>query len=389
MAKTGLGTRAVHGSRGPRPGPLTAPIVQSSTFVFDSTAELRRYLEGDEELYLYTRYANPTLVELEDSLAALEEAEAALVFASGMAAATTGLLSLIKAGDEVLAGASLYGGTTRLVRDVLPAFGVTSRLLSPAQLLELPSLIGPHTRALVVESPTNPSLEIIDLQSVAAAAHDRGVAVMVDNTFATPLLQRPLGLGADLVMHSLTKALSGHSDLIGGALVGSKERIHKARELMKVLGGCMDPHPAFLALRGLKTLHLRVQRQCENAMALALHLEGHPRVEKVLYPGLRSHPGHETARLQMSGFGGVVSFVVKGGLSAAERFFDGLGLMARATSLGGVETLVSLPVHTSHYGYTDEQLRTAGVDPGTIRVSLGVEDAADLLEDVDRALAGV
>jgi len=389
MSKRGIGTRAVHGAKDPRPGPLTTPIVQSSTFVFGSSAEMRRYLEGSEDLYLYSRYENPTLRELEHTLAALEEGEAALVLSSGMAAATTGLLSLVKAGDEVLASASLYGGTTRLVREVLPALGVTSRIVPPADLARLGSLAGPRTKAVVVESPTNPSLDVVDLQAVCAAAHDHGAAVMVDNTFATPILQQPLSLGADLVMHSLTKALGGHSDLIGGALIGSRERIERARSLMKVLGGCLDPHSAFLALRGLKTLHLRVHRQCENALALALKLEGHPKVARVLYPGLRSHPGHEVARLQMSGFGGVLAFVLHGGLPAAERFYDGLRLMARAASLGGVETLVSLPVHTSHYGYTDEQLKAAGVDAGTVRVALGVEDAADLVEDADRALEGV
>jgi cystathionine beta-lyase/cystathionine gamma-synthase len=389
MPRHGVGTRAVHGARDPRPGPLTTPITQSSTFVFESSSELRRYLDGDEELYLYTRYANPTLRELEDTLAALEEGETALVFASGMAAATTGLLSLVRAGDEVFASASLYGGTSRLVREVLPSLGIASRILSVPDLSRLDDLVTPRTRALVVESPTNPSLQVVDLRTVCAAAHDRGLAVMVDNTFATPVLQQPLCLGADLVMHSLTKALAGHSDLIGGALVGPKQRIERARALLKVLGGCMDPHAAFLALRGIRTLHLRVARQGENALALALHLESHPKVAGVLYPGLRSHPGHEVARLQMSGFGGLVSFVLHGGLTAAERFFNGLHLMARAASLGSVETLVSLPVHTSHHGYTDEQLREAGVDPGMVRVSLGVEDAADLLEDADRALSGV
>jgi len=389
VSKRGIGTRAVHGAKDPRPGPLTTPIVQSSTFVFGSSAEMRRYLDGDEELYLYTRYANPTLRELEQTLASLEEGEDALVLASGMAASTTGLLSLVKAGDEVLASASLYGGTTRLVREILPSLGISSRIVPPAELKQLGSLAGPRTRAVVVESPTNPSLDVVDLAAVSAAAHDHGVAVMVDNTFATPVLQRPICLGADLVMHSLTKALSGHSDIIGGALVGSRERIEKARSLMRVLGGCLDPHSAFLALRGLKTLHLRVHRQSENALALALHLQRHPKVARVLYPGLRTHPGHEVARRQMSGFGGILAFVLHGGLPAAERFYDGLRLMARAASLGGVETLVSLPVHTSHHGYTDEQLKAAGVDPGAVRVALGVEDAADLIEDADRALEGV
>ena len=389
MSKRGVGTRAVHGAKDPRPGPLATPIVQSATFVFASSAEMRRYLEGDRDLYLYTRYENPTLRELEETLAALEEGEDALVLSSGMAAATTGLLSLVKAGDEVIASASLYGGTTRLVREILPSLGVSSRIVSPAALKDMGAVAGPRTRAVVVESPTNPSLDVIDLQAVAAAAHDRGLTVMVDNTFATPVLQRPLCLGADLVMHSLTKALGGHSDTVGGALVGSRERVEKARSLLKVLGGCLDPHAAFLTIRGIKTLHLRVHRQGENALALALHLEGHPKVARVLYPGLRSHPGHEVARLQMSGFGGVLAFVLHGGLPAAERFYDGLRLMARAASLGGVETLVSLPVHTSHHGYSEAQLRAAGIDPGLVRVSLGVEDAADLVADADAALAAV
>jgi len=389
MAARGRGTRAVHGNGRRRPGPLTTPVVQSATFVFDSAAQMRRYLDGDEELFLYTRYENPTLRELESRLAALEDAEAAVVFASGMAASSTAVLSTVRAGDEVLASASLYGGTTRLVREVLPALGITSRLVPPADLLRIDRIAGERSRLLILESPTNPAVEVLDLRTICAAAHDRGLAVMVDNTFATPMLQRPLALGADIVMHSLTKALAGHGDIIGGALLGSRERMDAARGLLKVLGGCMDPHPAFLALRGLKTLHLRVQRQCENAMALALHLESHPKVKNVRYPGLSSHPGHEIARLQMSGFGGMVSFVLEGGLAAAERFYDGLQVMSRAASLGGVETLVSLPVHTSHHGFTDDQLRAAGIDPGMVRVSLGVEDAADLLADADAALAGV
>ncbi len=376
----------MHGLRDPKPGPLAVPIVQTATFVFGSSAEMRRYLEGDEELYLYTRYANPTLRALEETLAALEEGDDALVLASGMAAATTGLLSLVRAGDEVIASSSLYGGTARFVREYLPSLGIAARTLKPAELHELGRHVRPRTRALIVESPTNPALEVLDLRAIASAAREHGVAMMVDNTFATPMLQRPLALGVDLVMHSLTKALAGHSDVMGGALVGSRERVEKARTAMKVLGGCLDPHSAFLALRGIKTLHLRVARQCENALALARRLEGHPKVARVVYPGLPSHPGHEVARRQMSAFGGLVSFVAQGGLPAAERFYDGLRLVARAASLGGVETLVSLPVHTSHYGMNDAQLREAGVDPGLVRVSLGVEDAADIVADVESAL---
>jgi methionine-gamma-lyase len=386
LKKRGPGTTAVHGRRESRPGPLVAPIVQTSTFAFGSAAEMRRHLGGDEELFLYTRYANPTVRELEESLAAVEDAEAALALSSGMAAMTTAVASLVRAGDEVLASASLYGGTVRLLSDLLPRFGVTARFVGAADLEHLDRVAGERSRVLIVESPTNPGLEIVDLAAVCASAHARGLVVVTDNTFATPVLQRPLALGVDLVMHSLTKALAGHSDVIGGALAGPRERIDAARGTMKILGGCMDPHAAFLVLRGVKTLHLRVERQCENALTLARHLEGHAAVRRVLYPGLPSHPGHEVARRQMSAFGGVVTLVLEGGLPAAERFYDRLRLVQRAASLGGVESLASLPVHTSHYGLPQEKLREAGIDPGMVRLSLGVEDAQDLIADVERAL---
>ena len=387
MKNRGAGTTAVHGAHGARSGPLTPPIAQTSTFAFASTAELRRYLDGDPALYLYTRYANPTLRELEDTLAALEGAEAALALSSGMAAMSTAVLSLVRAGDEVLASASLYGGTVKLLTELLGRFSVAARFVPPAELARVDRLAGEQSRLLIVESPTNPTLDVVDIGAVCAAARARGLAVVVDNTFATPLLQKPLALGADLVMHSLTKALAGHSDLIGGALVGSRTRIEAARATMKVLGGCLDPHAAFLALRGLRTLHLRVERQCRNALALARHFEGHAALRRVHYPGLESHPGHATARRQMAAFGGIVTFELRGGIEAAERFFDRLQLVARAASLGGVESLASLPVHTSHHGLPEAALRAAGIDPGMVRLSIGVEDEADLVADLEQALA--
>lgn len=385
-ARRGDGTRAVHGAGAPRPGPLVPPIAQTSTFTFASSAELHRYLEGDEELHLYTRYGNPTLRELEQRLAALEGAEDALVLASGMAAATTGLLSLLAPGDEVLCSSSVYGGTARLVRELLPRFGFASRFVPFEELAEVGRHAGPRSRALVFESPTNPTLRVVDVARVCAEARRAGLAVFFDNTFASPLVQSPLALGADLVMYSLTKSLAGHSDLIGGALCGSRERIAAARDLMKVMGGCLDPHAAFLVLRGLRTLHLRVARQGENALAVARFLASHPKVAAVAYPGLTSHPGHALAAAQMRGFGGVLAFVPRGGLPAAERAYDAFALVARAASLGGVETLASLPVHTSHHGWSPEQLAAAGIDPATIRLALGVEDADDLVADLGQAL---
>lgn len=386
MGKHGRGTTAVHGGRPPRPGPLLTPVVQSATFVFASAAEMRQYLEGDDELYIYTRYANPTLHELEETLAALEEAESALVLSSGMAAMATALLSLVRSGDEVLASSSLYGGTVRLLKDVLPGLGVTTRFVAPAELTRVAQQADERTRVVVLESPTNPTLEVLDIEAVTTAAHSRGLVVIADNTFATPFLQRPLALGVDLVMHSLTKALAGHSDVVGGALAGSRERIDRARETMKAFGGCLDPHAAFLVRRGLKTLHLRVERQSENALALARALEGRPGVREVIYPGLPSHAGHAVASRQMSAFGGLVTLVLEGGLPAAERLYDRLQLVARAASLGGVESLVSLPLLTSHRGLDEARLREAGIDPGMVRVSLGVEDVADLIADLQRAL---
>jgi cystathionine beta-lyase/cystathionine gamma-synthase len=383
----GSGTTAVHGAPRRASGSLVAPVVQTSTFVFDSSAQMRRYLAGADDLYLYTRYENPTLRALEQALAALEGAEDALVLASGMAASTTALLSLLEPCDEIVASASLYGGTTKLIRNVLGRLGFRFQLVPPAELPQLERIAGERARLVVLESPTNPNVDVVDIAAVTRAARARGIRVMVDNTFATPILQRPLELGADLVMHSLTKALSGHSDILGGALVGPHELVDRARQMLKVLGGCLDPHAAFLALRGLKTVHLRVERQCRNAQALAEHLSGHPKITRVLYPGLPSHPGHAIAAKQMRGrFGGIVSFVLAGGLEAAERFYDALRLVARAASLGGVETLVSLPLHTSHHGYTPEQLKAAGVDPGMVRVSLGVEDEQDVIADVSQAL---
>lgn len=379
-------TRAVHGSRMPASGPLATPIVQSATFVFESSAQMRDYLHGDPALHLYTRYSNPTLAALEESLAQLEGGEGAIVFSSGLAAMTTALWSTLSAGDEVLASSSLYGGTTKFIRKILPRFGVAHRIVPVAEMSRLESYLSPNSKVVVLESPTNPNVDIVDIAAVARAAHARGALVIVDNTFATPFNQRPLELGADLVMHSLTKALSGHSDIIAGALIGSAAHLEPAREHLKVLGGCMDPHAAYLALRGLKTVHLRAARQAENAMAVVQALAGHPKLSRVLYPGLPSHPGHAIAKRQMATFGSMFALSLRGGLAAAEKCYDALELVGRAASLGGVESIVSLPVHTSHHGYSDEELAQAGVDAGMMRFSMGVEDARDIAADIEQAL---
>jgi cystathionine beta-lyase/cystathionine gamma-synthase len=322
----------------------------------------------------------------ESKLAALEGAEAAIVTASGMAAISSALLSVLNAGDEVIATRQLYGGSYRLMRDIFPRLGIVVRHVE-SDLKGLDELVTEKTRVIYTESPTNPTLQLVDLSKVVKFTKSHGLVSMVDNTFATPVLQKPIEMGFDLVLHSATKYLGGHSDLIAGAVAGTKERIKAVREMVIYLGGSMDPEVGFLLIRGIKTLELRVRRQCENAMAVAKYLAKHPKVERVHYPGLKSHPHHQLARRQMSGFGSMLAFDVKGGLKAARRLCDRVRVFLLAASLGGVESLVVLPVYTSHYRMSQAELLAAGVQGGTVRVSIGLEDPEDLIQDLKQALA--
>lgn len=362
------------------------PISRTSNFTFRNTEEMKLWAEGKSKAYIYTRYGNPTLSVVESKLAALEGGEAAVVTASGMAAISSALLSHLGTGDEVIASTQLYGGTYRLMRDTLPRLGIRVRHVE-CDLAGIERMVTPLTRVLYVESPTNPTLRLVDLEKAAGFARQHGLVSMVDNTFATPLLQKPLGLGFDLVLHSATKYLAGHSDVIAGAAVGSLERIKEVRQAVIYLGGSMDPEAGFLLDRGIKSLGVRMPRHCENAMEVARFLEKHPKVARVHYPGLKSHPDHALARRQMRGFGGMMAFDLKGGLGAARRFCDRVRLFLLAASLGGVESLVILPVYTSHYNMSAEELKAAGVTPGTVRVSVGLEDAEDLIADLRQALA--
>jgi cystathionine beta-lyase/cystathionine gamma-synthase len=366
--------------------PVSPPIVRSSTFTLASSKELKRYAEGKSKAYMYTRYGNPTLAVAEAKLAALEGGEAALVLASGMAAISTSLLSALRAGDELIATRKLYGGSYRLMRDVLPGLGIRTRYVE-ADLAGVEKLVNERTRVLYVETPTNPTLEIVDLRRAAALARRYKLISMVDSTFGSPVLQRPLEFGFDLSLHSATKYLGGHSDLVAGAVIGSREMIGRIRELMMRLGGNMDPAAAFLLNRGLKTLELRVRRQSETALKLARFLSKHPKVASVHYPGLPSHPNHRLAKSQMDGFGGMLAFDVKGGLAAARRVCDRTRIFQLAVSLGGVESLIMLPLYSSHYGMSAKELAAVGVTPGTIRLSTGLEDPADLIADLKQALA--
>lgn len=366
-------------------GPVVTPIVRTSNFTFANTREMRLWAEGKSSAYIYTRYGNPTLTVAERKLAALEGGEDAIVTASGMAAISSALLSQLRAGDELIATRQVYGGTYRLMRDVFPRFGITVRYVE-TDLNGVEHLVSPRTKVLYVETPTNPTLRLVDVRKAVAFAKEWGLISMVDNTFASPVLQKPLELGFNMVLHSATKFLGGHSDLIAGAAIGSHALIEPVRQNIIYLGGSMDPEAAFLLIRGLKTLRVRVERQCKTAMTVAKFLERHPKVSRVHYPGLASHPDHALAKRQMRGFGSMLAFDLKGGLAAATRFCDRIRVFLLAASLGGVESLAILPIYSSHYRMSLAELRAAGVEPGTVRVSIGLEDPEDLLEDLRQAL---
>ena len=380
-------TRAIHSGE-PRHGlnaPVTTPIVRTSNFNFADTAELKRWAEGKSKVYIYTRYGNPTLAVAEAKIADLENAESALVTASGTAAISSALLAALESGDEVIATRQLYGGAFSFLRDTLPRLGISTHFVE-ANLEGAERLVNAKTRVLYVESPTNPTLRIVDLKKAAGLARKHKLTSMVDSTFGSPVLQKPLDLGFDLVLHSATKYLAGHSDIVAGAVAGSRARVAKVREMMIRLGGSMDPDPAFLLIRGLKTLEVRVHRQCRTALAVARFLERHPKIARVHYPGLASHADHRLARRQMRGFGGMLAFEAKGGLSAARRVCDRAKIFLLAASLGGVESLIVLPIYTSH-GMSTVELAAAGILPGTVRVSVGLEDAGDLIADLRQALS--
>lgn len=365
--------------------PVGTSVARTANFTFGSAEEMKLWAEGKSSAYVYTRYGNPTLAVAEKKLAALEGGESAVVTASGSAAISSTLLALLRAGEEVISTRQLYGGTYRLMRDILPRYGIAVRYVD-SDLAGIKHLVGPRTKVLYIETPTNPTLRLVDLRKAVAFAEEWGLVSVIDNTFATPVLQKPLAMGFNLVVHSATKFLAGHSDVIAGAVVGSDVLVQKVRENVICLGGSMDPEAAFLLIRGLKTLEVRVERQCKSAMAVARYLATHPRVARVHFPGLSGHPDHRLARRQMRGFGSMIAFDLKGGLPAARRFCDRVRIFLLAASLGGVESLVVLPIYTSHHKMSAAELSAVGVEPGTVRVSVGLEDSGDLIEDLRQAL---
>jgi methionine-gamma-lyase len=386
--RAGDATLAIHaGEEKFRVGaPVGTAISRTANFTFESTEEMKRWAEGKSSAYIYTRYGNPTLSVAEAKIAALEGAEGAVVTASGSAAISATLLSQLRAGDELIATRQLYGGSYRLLRDVFPKYGIVVRHVE-ADLAGIEHLVSPRTKALYVETPTNPTLRLVDLRKAVEFATEWGLISIIDNTFASPVLQKPLDIGFNLVVHSASKYLAGHSDVIAGAAAGSATLISAVRENVIQLGGSMDPEAAFLLIRGIKTLEVRMERQCKNAMAVAKFLSKHSKVARVHYPGLPSHPDHSLAKRQMRAFGAMMAFDLKGGLPAARRFCDRVRVFLLAASLGGVESLVVLPIYTSHYKMSTAELRGAGVEPGTVRVSVGLEDPDDLIEDLRQALA--
>ena len=366
--------------------PLATPIYETSTFVFDNARELVAFNEGRSSKYLYSRYGNPTVISAEQKLAALDRAERALLFSSGMAAIATTLIAHVRAGDEVVCSAAIYGGTLHLLEQVFSRFSVSARFVSLSDLAELERVVGPNTRVVWFESPINPTLRCVDVRRIVDACRARHVLSVIDNTFASPINQQPLALGVDLSMQSATKYLNGHSDVTGGVVSGSRELLEPIEEARRLIGTVMDPYPAYALGRGLKTLPLRIAKHNANAQVIAEHLSNDRRVSAVFYPGLASHPDHEIARRQMSGYGGMVCFDLAGDYSSAERVYDRLQIIKRAVSLGGIESLVSLPVLSSHWRHTDAQLEAAGITKGMLRLSVGLEDVEDLIADLDQAL---
>jgi cystathionine beta-lyase/cystathionine gamma-synthase len=367
-------------------GPLATPIYQTSTF---ESADIAAAIESTTSDMFYTRYGNPTTTVAEGAIAELEGADGALLFASGMGAVCTSVMALVKNGDHIVAQRDIYGGATKFLSAWLPKLGVETTFVDSTDYDEYARAVRPTTRLLYLESPTNPTLKIVDLRKAVSLARQHNLLTMIDSTFATPINQRPLEFGIDVVIHSGTKYFGGHSDLICGVAAGRLDLIQKIHETRTILGVTLDPHAAWLLLRGIKTVAVRVQRQNESALRIARFLSGHTGVRKVHYPFLESHPQYELAMAQMRGGGGMLSFEIEGSGDDARRLVEALRLFTLAVSLGGVDSLVTLPIHSSHAMISAEQREKMGVSDRLIRLSVGIENADDLIADLERAFAAV
>ena len=390
MKKLGLGTTAIHaGTLKNLYGTLAMPIYQTSTFIFDSAEQGGRRFALEEAGYIYTRLGNPTTTVLENKIAALEEGEAGIAMSSGMGAISSTLWTVLKAGDHVVTDKTLYGCTFALMNHGLTKFGVEVTFVDTSNLDEVKKAMKENTRVVYLETPANPNLKIVDLEGVCKVAHTNpNTLVIVDNTFATPYMQKPLKLGVDVVVHSATKYLNGHGDVIAGLVITNKELADQIRfvGLKDMTGAVLGPQEAYYIIRGLKTFEIRMERHCKNARTIADFLNKHPKVEKVYYPGLESHPGYEIAKKQMKDFGAMISFELKGGFEAGKTLLNNLKLCSLAVSLGDTETLIQHPASMTHSPYTKEEREAAGITDGLVRLSVGLENVEDIIADLEQGL---
>ena len=390
MKKLGLGTTAIHaGTLKNLYGTLAMPIYQTSTFIFDSAEQGGRRFALEEAGYIYTRLGNPTTTTLENKIAALEEGEAGIAMSSGMGAISSTLWTVLKAGDHVVTDKTLYGCTFALMNHGLTKFGVEVTFVDTSNLDEVKKAMKENTRVVYLETPANPNLKIVDLEGVCKVAHTNpNTLVIVDNTFATPYMQKPLKLGVDIVVHSATKYLNGHGDVIAGLVVTKQELADQIRfvGLKDMTGAVLGPQEAYYIIRGLKTFEIRMERHCKNARTIADFLNKHPKVEKVYYPGLESHPGYEIAKKQMKDFGAMISFELKGGFEAGKTLLNNLKLCSLAVSLGDTETLIQHPASMTHSPYTKEEREAAGITDGLVRLSVGLENVEDIIADLEQGL---
>ena len=388
--KCGLGTTAIHaGTLKNLYGTLAMPIYQTSTFIFDSAEQGGRRFALEEAGYIYTRLGNPTTTVLENKIAALEEGEAAVATSSGMGAISSTLWTVLKAGDHVVTDKTLYGCTFALMCHGLTRFGIEVTFVDTSNLDEVKNAMKKNTRVVYLETPANPNLKIVDLEALSKLAHTNpNTLVIVDNTFATPYMQKPLKLGADIVVHSVTKYINGHGDVIAGLVITNKELADQIRfvGLKDMTGAVLGPQDAYYIIRGMKTFEIRMERHCKNAKKVVEFLNKHPKIERVYYPGLETHPGHEIAKKQMKDFGAMISFELKGGFEAGKTLLNSLKLCSLAVSLGDTETLIQHPASMTHSPYTKEEREAAGITDGLVRLSVGLENIEDIIADLEQGL---
>lgn len=389
LSKAKFATLCVHGSGGvdPLTGAVSVPIYQSSTFAFKSAKHGAALFAGEEDGYVYTRLGNPTQAALEREMAFLEGGEAALCFSSGMAAISAVILYLCRNGNNLVSSDTVYGGTHNLYKETLPMWDIQVKEVDATNLASIDEAIDEKTKLLFIETPANPTLSVIDIEKCANIAKKHHIPLVVDNTFATPYLQRPLELGCEIVIHSATKYIGGHGDTIAGVVVSKKEYIDDLRaKILRDIGGVISPLNAWLLLRGLKTLPVRMDRHCTNALEIAKFLSLHPKINWVRYPGLSTHPQHELAKKQMKNFGGMITFEIKGGRKAGEKLMNNVGLLTLAVSLGDCDSLIEHPASMTHSTYTSKELDDIGISEGLIRISVGLEDSSDIITDLKLAL---